>query len=80
MDAGEDAEGSLIAPGGFEPPFSDPKSDVLPLDEGAAVLCDTNLVTARWWRQVVSFLLRRNLHGAPHLLQQRRVALLVCLW
>src|SRR2546427_767888 len=24
-----------IAPGGFEPPFSDPKSDVLPLDEGA---------------------------------------------
>ena len=25
-----------IAPGGFEPPFSDPKSDVLPLDEGAA--------------------------------------------
>ena len=29
---------SGIAPGGFEPPFSDPKSDVLPLDEGAAVL------------------------------------------
>ncbi len=27
-----------IAPGGFEPPFSDPKSDVLPLDEGADVL------------------------------------------
>jgi hypothetical protein len=27
---------SRIAPGGFEPPFSDPKSDVLPLDEGAA--------------------------------------------
>jgi hypothetical protein len=27
-----------IAPGGFEPPFSDPKSDVLPLDEGAASL------------------------------------------
>src|SRR5262245_12485436 len=25
-----------VAPGGFEPPFSDPKSDVLPLDEGAA--------------------------------------------
>lgn len=24
-----------IAPGGFEPPFSDPKTDVLPLDEGA---------------------------------------------
>src|SRR5512145_2803067 len=24
-----------VAPGGFEPPFSDPKSDVLPLDEGA---------------------------------------------
>ena len=24
-----------IAPGGFEPQFSDPKSDVLPLDEGA---------------------------------------------
>ena len=29
-----------IAPGGFEPPFSDPKSDVLPLDEGAAVRPD----------------------------------------
>ena len=25
-----------IGPGGFEPPFSDPKSDVLPLDEGPA--------------------------------------------
>ncbi len=25
----------IIAPGGFEPPFSDPKTDVLPLDEGA---------------------------------------------
>ena len=25
---------SPIGPGGFEPPFSDPKSDVLPLDEG----------------------------------------------
>src|SRR5689334_15835495 len=24
-----------VAPGGFEPPFSDPKTDVLPLDEGA---------------------------------------------
>jgi hypothetical protein len=29
---------SKIAPGGFEPPFSDPKSDVLPLDEGAKPL------------------------------------------
>src|SRR5256885_13702504 len=29
---------AAIAPGGFEPPFSDPKSDVLPLDEGAASL------------------------------------------
>jgi hypothetical protein len=29
---------SRVAPGGFEPPFSDPKSDVLPLDEGADVL------------------------------------------
>ena len=28
----------LIAPGGFEPPFSDPKTDVLPLDEGAGRL------------------------------------------
>ncbi len=26
---------AAIAPGGFEPPFSDPKTDVLPLDEGA---------------------------------------------
>ena len=26
---------ATIAPGGFEPPFSDPKTDVLPLDEGA---------------------------------------------
>src|SRR3954470_22315708 len=25
----------MVAPGGFEPPFSDPKTDVLPLDEGA---------------------------------------------
>jgi hypothetical protein len=25
-----------IAPGGFEPPLPDPKTDVLPLDEGAA--------------------------------------------
>src|SRR5262249_20640099 len=28
----------VIAPGGFETPLSDPKSDVLPLDEGAASL------------------------------------------
>ncbi len=27
-----------IAPGGFEPPFSESKSDVLPLDEGAIAL------------------------------------------
>ena len=25
---------SLVGPGGFEPPFADPKSAVLPLDEG----------------------------------------------
>ena len=44
VDAGADAEGAVaIAPGGFEPPFSDPKSDVLPLDEGAAVLPLLNL-------------------------------------
>lgn len=29
--------GWRIAPGGFEPPFSGPKPDVLPLDEGAVV-------------------------------------------
>ena len=49
MPAGEIA-GSLdrqlarwIAPGGLEPPFPDPKSGVLPLDEGAAVLRGRNL-------------------------------------
>ena len=28
---------SLIGPGGFEPPLTDPKSAVLPLDEGPAL-------------------------------------------
>ena len=41
----------VIAPGGFEPPFSDPKSDVLPLDEGAAVAAGPNLATVPPARQ-----------------------------
>lgn len=31
----------MVAPQGFEPQFSDSKSDVLPLDEGA-MKCSTN--------------------------------------
>ncbi len=32
-----------IGPGGFEPPYPDPKSGVLPLDEGPAMLLAFNL-------------------------------------
>src|SRR5205807_3886385 len=35
--------GRGIGPGGFEPPFPDPKSGVLPLDEGPAVMSRLNL-------------------------------------
>src|SRR6266576_6573707 len=35
--------GKGIGPGGFEPPYPDPKSGVLPLDEGPATNCGLNL-------------------------------------
>lgn len=41
VDAAE--AGGPIGPGGFEPPFPDPKSGVLPLDEGPALLLRLNL-------------------------------------
>src|SRR5436309_8171023 len=40
---GERGAGKGIGPGGFEPPYPDPKSGVLPLDEGPARLSRLNL-------------------------------------
>ncbi len=43
--------GMGIGPGGFEPPYPDPKSGVLPLDEGPARLWPLNLQTSRYpWK------------------------------
>src|SRR6184192_1449527 len=40
-----------IGPGGFEPPFPDPKSGVLPLDEGPVTMWRLNLATDSTWRE-----------------------------
>ncbi len=51
-----------IGPGGFEPPYPDPKSGVLPLDEGPAVNWRLNLATPLESRQAPTFpLLSRRL-------------------
>src|SRR6266699_1928355 len=40
-----------IGPGGLEPPFPDPKSGVLPLDEGPAIKSRLNLLRRNRWRE-----------------------------
>src|SRR5438132_10450119 len=49
-----------IGPGGFEPPYPDPKSGVLPLDEGPARLWRLNLQSQafRWKAQTFPLLSR----------------------
>ena len=49
---------STIGPGGFEPPLTDPKSAVLPLDEGPLWKCRRSLkLSNRWTRTKGSRLL-----------------------
>jgi hypothetical protein len=45
-DESERGTGIGVGPGGFEPPYPDPKSGVLPLDEGPAMSLALNLRTA----------------------------------
>src|SRR3989454_11018778 len=49
------ASADQIGPGGLEPPFPDPKSGVLPLDEGPAIMSRLNLATPPAGRQAAVF-------------------------
>lgn len=42
----------LVVPGGFEPPHSEPKSEVLPLDDGAIISSSGQNRTAIWRLEV----------------------------
>ena len=56
-----------IGPGGLEPPFPDPKSGVLPLDEGPAMLPALNLGRARtpWKALTLPLGLPRSIYRRP---------------
>src|SRR3989441_7667036 len=58
--AGEGAAEKGIGPGGFEPPYPDPKSGVLPLDEGPATMKRLKLQSQgfRWKAQTCPLLAR----------------------
>ena|SRR5262245_5406453 len=43
---------SGVGPEGFEPSFPDPKSGVLPLDEGPAIMSQKNIASPQiWWER-----------------------------
>src|SRR6266705_4002200 len=62
-----------IGPGGFEPPYPDPKSGVLPLDEGPATMKRLNLQTSEFsWKAVLCPNCARRTASRPDVTTRRR--------